>query len=179
MPLLIIRVYILHVATFYLIHPYPSHILIWDISFCFILSRTNPVSMCESHFRPPGPCLFTTSPSHEWFIKPCITIMTHCLSLFLGDRLSGVDKWLEFQNNTNISKETFCFMDNVFRWVVAFQMLLCGQCHVFVFKCLNIFLMCLVTGRLLFAKIRDWNESSFSCSKKKTKSDKQHSRVFL
>lgn len=91
--------------------------------------------MCESLPRPPGLCLFTTSPSHEWFIKSCITIVTHCLSLFAEDKLSSADKWLEFQNNTNISKEAFffssffCFMDNVFRWVVAFQMLLCGQCR--------------------------------------------------
>lgn len=42
------------------------------------------------------------------------------------------------------------------------------SCHFFVFKCLNIFLMRPVTGRLLFAVLRDWNESSFSCSKKKT-----------
>lgn len=143
---------------FYRIHPYPSRILFFlRCILLFHFKQSKPVSMCESHSRPPGLCLFTTSPSHEWFTKSCITIMTHCLSLFLEDRLSGVDKWLEFQNNTNISKETFFFrfMDNVFRWVVAFQMLLCGQCHFFVFKCLNIFLMCPATGRLLFAEIRD------------------------
>lgn len=39
-------------------------------------------------------------------------------------------------------------MDNIFHWVVALQMLLCGRCHFFVFKCLNIFLLYLVTGRL-------------------------------
>lgn len=50
--------------------------------FCFILGRTNPVSMCESHSRPPGLCLFTPSPSHEWFVKSCITIMTHCCHFF-------------------------------------------------------------------------------------------------
>lgn len=101
------RVCILHVATCYLIHPYPSRILISDISFCFILSRTNPIGMCESHSKPPGLRLFTTSPSHEWFIKSCITIMTHCLSLFTEERWSGADNWLEFQNNINISEENF------------------------------------------------------------------------
>lgn len=173
MPLLIIE--FIFLAWCYLIHPYPSHIL--DIHFfCFILSRTNPVGMSESHYRPPGLCLFTTSPSHEWFIKSCITIMTHCLSLFLEERLSSVDKWLEFQNNTNISKDT---------WIISsagyWPSRCCCVANVISLS-LNIwtfFLMCPVTGRLLFAEIRDWNESSFSCSKKKTKLDKQHSRVFL
>lgn len=95
----------------------------YTVPLCFFLSRTNPFDMCESHRRPPGLCLFTTSPSHEWIIKSCITIMTHCLSLFLEERLSSVDKWLEFQNNTNLSTKTFCFMVNVFLWVVASQML--------------------------------------------------------
>lgn len=88
----------IHIPAVFLLDIYPP------VSF---LSRTNPIGMCESHSRPPGLCLFTTSPSHEWFIKSCITIMTHCLSLFAEVRLSDVDKWLEFQNNTNISEETF------------------------------------------------------------------------
>lgn len=104
------RGYILRVAMFYLIHPYPSRIFFFlRCILLFHFKQSKPVSMCESHSRPPGLCLFTTSPFHEWFTKSCITIMTHCLSLFLEDRLSGVDKWLEFQNNTNISKETFFF----------------------------------------------------------------------
>lgn len=87
--------------------------------------------------------------------------MIHCLSLFGKEILSGVDKWLEFQNNTNISEETFRFMGNVFCWVVAVQMLLCGHCHFFVFKCLS------VSG--FFDVSSDWQ--TFVCQNKRLKQE--------
>lgn len=61
--------------------------------------------MCESHSRPPGLSIFTTISTCEWFLKSCITIKTHCVSLFQEERLIVVDNWLEFQNNVDISKE--------------------------------------------------------------------------
>lgn len=62
--------------------------------------------LCVSHIQGlKGLCILTTGPSCEWFLKSCITIMTHCLSFFS----SSVDKWLEFQNNPDISKEAFFF----------------------------------------------------------------------
>lgn len=95
----------------FLIHPHPSHILFWDVPFGHFLGRIDHFCMCESHFRRLGLYIFTTRSPWEWLLKSCFPIMTHYLSLFLGERLSVVDKWLEFQNHTNISTETFCFPD--------------------------------------------------------------------
>ena len=75
----------------------------------FHLSRTNPVCMCESHSRPPGLCLFTTSPSHEWFIKSCITIMTHGLSHFSGRKIKRCGQMAGISEQSQYFRGDFFF----------------------------------------------------------------------
>lgn len=108
--------------------------------------------------------------------------MTHYLSLCQEEQLSSMGKWLEFQNCSDISTEYFImffFTDRCPAWCCPSRRYAVWLVSSFVFMCANLVLKCVLTGRLLFAKIRNRIESSFSCSKSKTKSDKYHIHVCL
>lgn len=128
MPLIIIE--FIFLVGCYLIHSYRQHIF-----FCFILSRINPVGMCESHSRPPGLCLFTTSLSRVVY-----KVMNHhhdsLLVTFSGRKIKQCGQMAGISGQYQYFQG---YLDNVFRLVVAFQIFLCGQCHFSVFKYLNSF----------------------------------------
>lgn len=144
MPLLIMNLS----SLCYLIHPHPSHILFWDVPFGHFLGRTDRFCMCESHFRPLGLYIFTTSPPLRVASKVMHPHRDSLLVTFSGRKIKSCGQMAGISEPYQYFQGDFLLPGWIFSWVLAFHMLLSGQCHLFVFKCLNPFLMYLMTGRL-------------------------------
>lgn len=75
------RVYILRVVLCYIIHPYPY------VRYCLLCCSFMLNKACWHVWVTFQASRAVRLVPHEWFIKSCIPIMTHCLSLFSGRKI--------------------------------------------------------------------------------------------